>query len=62
MSNDDVELLRRAIAAYNVRDIEAFIACCDPSIEFHSAFAAVGGAVYHGHGGLRGWHRDMQEA
>ena len=62
MSNDDVELLRRAVAAYNVRDIEAFIAYCDPNIEFHSAFAAVGGAAYHGHEGLRSWHRDMQEA
>jgi ketosteroid isomerase-like protein len=62
MPNQHIELLRRAIAAYNARDIEAFIAYCDPNIEFHSAFAAVGGVVYRGHEGLRSWHQDMQEA
>src|SRR5438105_13714548 len=34
----------------------------DPSIEFHSAFAAVGGAVYHGHDGIRMSQRDLDEA
>jgi hypothetical protein len=34
--------------ALNRRDIEALVSCCDPSIEFHSTFAAVGGAVYQG--------------
>jgi ketosteroid isomerase-like protein len=62
MSERNVELTRRYIAAYNARDIEAFIACCDPSIEFHSVWAAVGGAVYHGFDGLRSWQRDLEEA
>src|SRR5436190_5279108 len=61
MSNQNVELLRRVLDAYNARDIEAFIAYCDPSIELHSAFAAVGGAVYHGLDGLRRWHRDFED-
>jgi hypothetical protein len=46
---------------FNTRDIEALIALCDPAIELHSVFAAVG-AVYHGHDGMRRWHRDLQEA
>jgi ketosteroid isomerase-like protein len=62
MSERNVELPRRWMEAFNARDIEALIAYCDPSIELHSAFAAVGGAVYHGHDGLRRWHRDLQEA
>ena len=62
MSKRNVELTRRFVAAYNARDIEAFIAYFDPSIEYHSAFTAVGGAVYYGHDGLRRWHRDLQEA
>jgi ketosteroid isomerase-like protein len=62
MSKRNVELTRRYIEAFNARDVEAFIAYFDPSIEFHSVFAAVGGAVYHGHDGLRSWHRDFEEA
>jgi ketosteroid isomerase-like protein len=62
VSEQNIELHRRLVAAFNARDIEAFIAFCDPSIEFHSAFAAIGGAVYHGHAGLRTWHRDFEEA
>ena len=62
MSQENVELHRRTYEAFNARDVEAFIAYCDPQIEFHSTFAAVGGAVYHGHDGLRKWHRDLEEA
>jgi len=62
VSRENVERHRRVIEAYNARDVEAFIAYCDPSIEFHSAFASVGGAVYHGHDGVRKFFRDMQDA
>src|SRR5437870_7315219 len=62
MSEHNVELTRRYIEAFNARNIEAFIAYFDPSIELHSVFAAIGGAVYHGHDGLRSWHRDFEEA
>jgi hypothetical protein len=62
MSERNVELNRRWIEAFNSRDIEAMIALCDPSVEFQSAIAAVGGGVYHGHDGMRTWHRDIQEA
>jgi hypothetical protein len=61
MSHQNVDLLRRVVEAYNAREIEAFVAYCDPSIEFQSAFAAVGGEVYYGHDGLRKWHRDVEE-
>src|SRR5437870_1238799 len=62
MSARNVELLRRLIEAFNARNIEAFIACCDPSIEFQSVFAAVGGADYRGHDGLRQYFRDLADA
>src|SRR4051794_3669016 len=62
MSERNVALLRHAVEAYNARDIEAFIAFCDPSIEFHAFLSGlVGGTVYHGHDGLRSWHRDLEE-
>jgi ketosteroid isomerase-like protein len=61
MSKENVELTRRIVEAFNSRDIEAMIALSDPSIEWHSTFAAFGGAVYHGHDGLRRWHRDLRD-
>jgi ketosteroid isomerase-like protein len=62
VAEGNVELMRRFNSAFNARDIEAMIAICDLSIEFHSAFAAVGGAVYHGHDGMRTWQRDYEDA
>jgi ketosteroid isomerase-like protein len=57
-----VELHRRAVEAFNSHDAEAFVALCDPSIKFHSAFASVGAAVYHGHDGVREYFRDLEDA
>jgi ketosteroid isomerase-like protein len=62
VSEENVELHRRGVEAYNAHDIEAFIALCDPSIEGHSLFAAVGGVFDHGHDGLRRWFRDVEDA
>jgi ketosteroid isomerase-like protein len=63
VSEHNVELLRRVAEAFNRHDIEALIAYCDPSIEFHSVLAGqVTGTVYYGHAGLRSWHRDLTEA
>jgi ketosteroid isomerase-like protein len=61
VSEQNVELHRRAIEAFNARDLGASIALCDPQIEFHSMFAAVEG-VYHGHDGLRRFRTDLEEA
>lgn len=61
MAGENVELHRRVLGAFNARDVEAFIALCDPEIEFHSTFAAVGGARYEGYEGLRKWHRDLED-
>ena len=62
MSEQNVELHRRANAAFNTRDIEEYVACCDPQIELHSAVTVPGGAVYYGHAGVRRWHRDIEDA
>jgi hypothetical protein len=62
MSARNVERLRGFVEAFNARDIDAMIAGCDPSIELHSVFAAVGGASYHGHDGLWESFRDFEDA
>jgi ketosteroid isomerase-like protein len=61
-SSKNVELHRSFIDAFNARDTAGMIACCGEQVEFHSLFAAVGDTVYHGHDGLRRWHRDLQDA
>jgi ketosteroid isomerase-like protein len=62
VSQENVKLLRRLYEAFNARDIERMLEYFHPSIEFHSTFTVVGGALYHGHDGLRRWHRDLGEA
>ena len=62
MSEQSVELHRRIYRELNAPDVDALVALCDPSIEIHSVFAAVGGAVYHGHDGVRRWQQDLQES
>ena len=61
MSEENVELHRRLIDAYNASDTETFIALCDPQIELQSTVTVPGGAVYRGHVGVRRWHRDLED-
>ena len=58
----NVESTRRFIDAFNARNVEAIVVCCDPDIELHSTFAAIGGATYHGRDGVRRWQEDLAEA
>jgi ketosteroid isomerase-like protein len=62
VSRQNVELLRRLVETFNARDVEAFVACFDPSAEFQSVFAAVGGAVYSGHDDLPRYFQDLTDA
>jgi len=61
VSEQNVELHRRILEAFNRRDIEAMIACLDPSIEYHPVLSAVGMAVYHGHEGMRSWFGQLDD-
>src|SRR5215210_9027357 len=61
MSRENLERTRRMYEALNAGDGDALVELCHPSIEVHSVFAAVGGAVYHGHEGARRWARELQE-
>ena len=62
MSERNVELHRRFIVAFNAHNLDAFIAHFDPSAEFQSVFAAVGGATYRGHDQLPNYFRDLKDA
>jgi ketosteroid isomerase-like protein len=65
MSQENVEVFRQAIEAYNRREVEAFLAAFDPRVEWRAATTqAFGGkaAVYRGHDGVRKFVREMEEA
>ena len=56
MSQENVELFRNAIDAYNRRDIEAMLVIWHPEAEWYPFTAQVeGDDAYHGHEGLRQW-------
>ena len=61
MSQENVEVVKRAIAAVNARDIEAYLACCTQDIELHTPLAAVTG-VYEGPAGVRRFFADFEDA
>jgi len=43
MSEENVEIVRRAVAAINDRDVDAYLALCDPDVELINPVAAIEG-------------------
>ena len=63
MSQENTELLRRAVDAFNRRDVDDFLAYTDPEIEFTPYERAVEGlGPYRGHEGVRAWWQNSFEA
>ena len=58
MSQENVELTRRAFDALDRRDLDEFVAFHDPSCEIKPLLAAVAGD-YHGCAGVREWLDDL---
>ncbi len=61
MSQDNVEVARRAFDAFNRRDLDAFLALMDEEVEVGSRQVAIEGG-YHGHQGVRRWWTDLLAA
>ena len=60
-----MEAFKRAVAAYNRRDIEAFLREFDPDAEWYSLTQVMFGgeqSLYRGHTGIREGVRDIDEA
>ena len=65
MSQENVDVVREAVDAYNRRDLEALMEVHDPGVEWHPAIQALLGgeaAVYWGHEGVREFVRDLDSA
>jgi SnoaL-like protein len=56
ISPERIGLVYRAADALNQRDLDSFLAICDPAIEFTSHLVKLdGGGDYSGHDGVRAW-------
>jgi ketosteroid isomerase-like protein len=53
MSNENVEIVRRALEAHSHMDADAMVALCDPEVEYQSRITAVDEVTYQGHDGIR---------
>jgi ketosteroid isomerase-like protein len=60
MSQENVEVVKRAIAAVNERDIDRYLAGCTEDVELRTPLAAIGG-VYEGPDGIRRFFADIQD-
>jgi ketosteroid isomerase-like protein len=58
MSQENVETVRRAIAAINARDIDAYLACCTENVELLLPMA---GAQYLGADGIKRFFADIED-
>ena len=59
--SDNVEIVRRAFAAFEARDAGALVALCAPDVVFEPVTAriAAGGEPYRGHEGMRRYLEDV---
>ena len=65
MSQENVEAFKRAVDAYNRRDIDVFLEEFDPEAEWHSLTQVMFGgeqAVFRGREGIREGVRDIDDA
>jgi ketosteroid isomerase-like protein len=61
MSQENVELVRSAFAAWNRGDLDAWLAHWDEHAQIYPLRAQLEGRPYHGHKGLRRFLADMAE-
>src|SRR2546423_1678689 len=57
----NVELVERAVAAINARDIEGYLACCTEDVVLRTPMAEITG-VYEGADGIKRFLVDIEEA
>jgi ketosteroid isomerase-like protein len=64
MAQENVEQAKRALEAYNRRDVEALLEYLDPEIEWHPALPVLLGGeatVYRGYDGVREFFRETDD-
>jgi ketosteroid isomerase-like protein len=61
VSEENVEIVRRTMDAYNARDLPAYFELVSDSIRFQSRFSAVDDVTYSGHAELRRYFANLDE-
>lgn len=61
MLRENVETVRRAIAAVNDRDVDRYLACCTADVQLRAP-RGVGGGVYDGPDGIRRFNVNLFDA
>jgi ketosteroid isomerase-like protein len=61
MSQENVEVVRRAFETFNARDVDRLVSLWEPDCEFLPFRAQLEGITYRGHLGIRRFVRDMDE-
>jgi ketosteroid isomerase-like protein len=65
MPQEDIETCKRAVEAYNRRDVDAFVEEFDPAVEWRPLNQLMFGreaGVYRGHEGVRRFMQEVDEA
>jgi len=60
MSQENVEIVERVVAALNQRDLDAYLACCTDDVELITPISAIAGA-YEGPDGIRRFFADLAD-
>jgi hypothetical protein len=58
MSQENVEVVKRAVAAVNDRDVDSYLACCTADVRMENPVAPIEGA-YEGSDGIRRFFADV---
>jgi ketosteroid isomerase-like protein len=61
VSQENVEIVRRAVAALNARDVDGYLACCTEDVELYTPLSSFEGA-YHRRDGIEQWLVDVEDA
>ena len=59
MSQQNVEVIERAVAALNARDLDGYLACCTADVQLSTPMV---GGVYDGAIGMRRFFADLEDA
>jgi uncharacterized protein len=65
MSQENMEVFKRGVEAYDLRDIDALLEDLDPDVEWQPVLQVLLGGeatVYRGHQGVRDWFRELDAA
>jgi hypothetical protein len=61
VSQEKFEIVRKALAALNARDVDGYLACCTDDVELIPATAAIEGG-YTGRSGIQSFFVDLRDA